>query len=161
MKKVLDKRLLWKRWVHYHKLICKQKTADLKLSFIFSTVRLLIHKTQTVVITSRLTEYCSWGIFHPLTGLSLFMKITLLQLLLVNWNPNGRCYGKLLPHAYTHTNQKEQCNLPNRHELCTSLRIEQWGLCKNNTVAKGLVSLILHRKENFSGQEHGQYCGIR
>lgn len=53
--------------------------------------------------------------------------------------------------------QIELCTLPARNELRVNLRIEQWGLCKNNAVAKGLVSLILQRKEDCTAQEHGQY----
>lgn len=47
-----------------------------------------------------------------------------------------------------------------RPELSVHLRIEQRGLCKNNTVAKGLVSLILERKESGTALEHGQYGNV-
>lgn len=153
-KKAADKRLLWKRCSHNHKCIHKQRTADVKLS----SAGLLIHKTQTVVITSQLTQYSSWGICHPLTGLALFTsEIMMARLLRANWKPNRQVLWEVTRNTPTEP-QKEQSTLPTRHELGGSPRIEQWGLCKNNTVAKGLVSLILERKENFSMAECGNYC---
>lgn len=55
---------------YYGKCIHQQRTTDVKLP---SAGLLLIHKTQTVVITSQLTQYSSSGISHPLTGLVLLM----------------------------------------------------------------------------------------
>lgn len=100
-KKEPDKRLLWKRCSLNHKCICKQKITDIKLPFILFSVGIPIHKTQTAAIPSQLTEDGSWGIFHPLTGLSLFMsKIMMVWLLCANWKPTGRCCGKLLAHTH-------------------------------------------------------------
>lgn len=56
--------------------------------------------------------------------------------------------------------KKTTCTVSTRRELSVHLRIEQRGLCKNNTVAKGLVSLILERKESGTALEHGQYGNV-
>ena len=150
--------------------MCKQKTTDIKLPLIFPSVQLHIHKN-----TDSGYHFPANRIRPSRDHPSLNWIITVQKEdngdwpLCANWKPNGRCYRKFLPHTRTHepTKKKEQCTLLSRQDLTLSPRIKQWGLCKSNTVAKGLVALNLERKENFlpktmgSNAEYGNYSKCR